>query len=128
MLFGILELAIYMWPISLPLALHVIVAIGLSWSKIRGPHLLSVLVTFIFPPLIVILGSVFAHSGARADAPMGPIVVVALVYFLQVAACGYLIYKNKGLRWFTISVCLVALWLGLIGWSIAGMALTNVWL
>jgi len=128
MLSGVLEIAYFLWPITLLLIVHAVASLVLSFRNIRLRYLATLLLPFCFPVLIIFVGYFFWHSGTKANAPIAPMIAANLLLISQILFCFYLIYRSKEVSWFTAAVVLIAVWLGLISSFITGMALTNVWL
>lgn len=128
MLFGFLELAVGLWWISLPLVMHVLIALGFGAKRLGMRNIILAASPYIFPVAITIFGDAFRHNGTSADAPQAPIVGAWVLYLIQLLLCAYTVYVNRGARWFTVASSLLALWLGFLGLFMAQMALTNVWL
>ena len=128
MLYGIFEIAVYLWPISLLLPIHGLVSLTLTFKSVRARYAATLLLPFSFPFILILFGYLFWHTGTRADTPNGPVIGAALLFISQVLISLFLIYRSKGMRWFMTAACLIAIWFGLISWFLAGMALTNVWL
>src|SRR5436190_759722 len=124
MLSGLVEFAVYFWPITLLLLLHGMAALVLSFQNIRPRHVGDSLLPFIFPFSIILVGHLFWYGGTRASAPKAPVIAANLMFIAQVLISFYLVYRCKGVRWFMTAACLMAIWLGLINLFLVGMALT----
>ena len=118
------QIILYFWPVSLLLGLHAVVA---TLFTRPSTSMLALIVPFIWPVLILLVGASFWHAGPRWAAPDLPIAGVAILFLIQLILSAGIIYELRGRRWSATAVCLVAAWLGLISWFLAGMALTNVW-
>ena len=120
------DVMVYLWPITLGLVLHIILATVRSSSRqiLKTPNILVP----ILPTLLTLIVGGFAwHSGNRAGAAIFPEILVGLLFAVQLLASIFVIIRQNGERWLATSVSLLFLWFALISQFIVGMALTNVW-
>jgi hypothetical protein len=120
--------AIYAWPVSLVLSLNAVAATAFSRVPKNPLQLLALFSAFGWPMLILSVAGACWYTGPSVDASAIPTIGVTMIFGIQLLLSLGIIYQLAGNRWFTASVCLIACWLGLISWFLAGMALTNVWL
>lgn len=128
MLFGFIDFAIWLWWISIPLLLHVFIALAFSAKRISLRNVLFAWLPCLYPVILTFFGYVYRQTGGRADAPEGPIIFAGVLYLGQILLCGYIVYRYRGARWYAAAAGLFAVWLGFWGLTIAQMAVTNVWL
>ena len=128
LLIQVVELILYVWPVTLVVVLHIFVAFVISRSNKKFSGWVGLLTPFLVPFLALLIGGFFWHFGPRSDAPPIPLMAVESLFWIQILLCIGFIYLRKGRRWSTIALYLLAIWFGLICWFVTGMALTNVWL
>ncbi|MGB2753388.1 MAG: hypothetical protein WBC19_15125 [Pyrinomonadaceae bacterium] len=116
------------WPVSVVLLAFIAVAFQATRVKPTWYHASESLILLVFPFGIIVTGGFCWHSGTVASAPIIPNLFVGFLLCLQVICCLALIYVRKDFRLLTASISLVVVWITLIYWFIAGMALTNSWL
>jgi hypothetical protein len=125
---GTVEGIFYFWPVSLFLALNAVGAMAFSRIPKSPLQLFTLLSTFGWPFLMLGVGGACWHEGPRMSASAVPMIGVTVILGVQIILAFGITYTMVGRRWVTGSVCLIAVWVGLISWLVAGIALTNVWL
>jgi hypothetical protein len=125
---GTVEGIFYFWPVSLFLALNAVAAMVFSRIPKKPLQLFALLSPFVWPLLILGIGGACWNEGNRMSTSAIPTIGVTMILGIQIILSLGITYTLSGRRWVTGSVGLIAIWLGLISWFVAGMALTNVWL
>ena len=124
----VVEVVFYVWPLSLFLALNAIAAVACSGIPTSVSRLFALATLFMWPPLIIAVAGACWYTGPRMSASAVPTIGVTVIFGIQVLLSLGITYTLAGNRWVAIAISLIAVWLGLISWFMAGMALTNVWI
>ena len=125
---GTVEGIFYFWPVSLFLLVNAVAAISFSRTPKNPLQLFALLSPFVWPLLILGIGGACWNGGNEINGSAVPTIGVTVILGIQILLSLGITYTLTGRRWVTGSVGLIAIWVGLISWFVAGMALTNVWL
>ncbi len=122
------QVTIHLWPLSGLVVFNALAAIAFSRMPNTPERLFTLLSPFLWPALILAVGGACWNLGSRMSDSAIPTIGVTVIFGIQIILSLGIIYKLAGFRWVASSVCLIAVWFGLICWFLSGMALTNVWL
>jgi hypothetical protein len=123
-----LAVLVFFWPVSLLLLVHVGLAAAFSWSRnVRMPSP-ALIVPFVWPFLVLMIGGSGWQTTSRIETSHVPLAAVEIIAVVQFLLSAGIIYQLKGQRWLAAAVCMVAAWLGVISCTIAEMAITYRWI
>ncbi len=69
-----------------------------------------------------------AHNRPISDSRTFGVILINIIFWLHIPVSVAVVYSLKGHRWFAASVELLAFWIGIAAFFIAGMAVTDKWL
>lgn len=122
----------YTWPItSILLAIMLITGIITFLKNSKGFRFRAILglLIFIFPILILIGGTIFAHqSGTPKGASTIISIVGGILFYGQIPFGIWLVYLAVGYRWFVTAQVLLGGWFSCGAMFVAGMAVTGDWI
>jgi hypothetical protein len=127
-----LSALLYFWPITTVLCLGFCVAVIFNFPflpfRFRSRYLL-VFIPLGISLLILFWGTIMQHpSNSPHSGVAWPSYVVNALLILQLLLSIVVVCMMKGYRWFSTSVVLLELWIGLACAFLAGMSITGDWL